>query len=660
MKKWTKIFGLLLIIMFLLAGTSLLWASPSEEPITILFTHDLHDNLLPFNQEKDGNIVSCGGYARLQTVIKQQRAQDSELVLLDGGDFSMGTLFQTIYSQQAPGIRLLGQMGYDATTLGNHEFDFRSDGLADSLNAAKASKERLPQLVAANISYPVDSQGKTIGADLQKLQQAMGEYGVKPYTIMERKGVRIGIFGIIGKDAASNAPKAGVTFADPIEQARSVVDKIKQQEKVDMIICLSHSGTVADRDESEDVILAQEVPEINVIISGHSHSTLEQPIIVGDTIICSAGEYGQNLGMITVEKRSADVWEKIHYRLIPINDGIAADSEISKRIDAFKTIVQNNYLDRLGMKFDEKLAYSPFSFASITKIGRQHAEQPLGNLISDAYIYAVKQAEGADYQPVDAAIVPNGTIRASFVKGDITVADAFNASSLGIGKDKKSGYPLISVYLTGKELKTACEVDGSIAPIMPAAQLYISGLTYTFNPHRLIFNKVTDAALQKPDGSRVEIDDNKLYRVVAGLYSAQMLSVVGDKSFGILSIVPKTKEGVPITDFEAEIITDSAGGSNGEIKEWAAIAKYLQSFKQVNGVPQVPDYYRQTQGRKIIDQNSSLGAIMFHPNKIALIIYSVIVVLILLFVLLVRFIFRHRRKKVSFEDSPSDSLSNKL
>jgi hypothetical protein len=107
---------------------------------------------------------------------------------------------------------------------------------------------------------------------------------------------------------------------------------------------------------------------------------------------------------------------------------------------------------------------------------------------------------------------------------------------------------------------------------------------------------VTDAALLRADGTRLEIEDNKLYRVVAGLYSAQMLSVVGDKSFGILSIVPKTREGQPIPDFEAQIITDAEGR---DIREWVARARYLQSFAiNQSGLPQVPAFLSQAQGRQ--------------------------------------------------------------
>jgi hypothetical protein len=151
----------------------------------------------------------------------------------------------------------------------------------------------------------------------------------------------------------------------------------------------------------------------------------------------------------------------------------------------------------------------------------------------------------------------------------------------------------------------------------------------------MIFNKVTDAAFLKPDGSRVKIDDHKLYRAVVGLYSAQMLSVVGEKSFGILSIVPKTREGVPITDYEAQIIKNQSGG---EIKEWEAIARYLQSFAKTapDGLPQVPAFYQQIQGRKIVNDDTSLKAVISQPNRIALIIYVMILLLLLLLMMLVR------------------------
>ncbi|SDX13235.1 bifunctional metallophosphatase/5'-nucleotidase [Tepidimicrobium xylanilyticum] len=640
MKRNIKVLLILMILLIAMAIPHKTFVEEGKNSLTILFTHDLHDHYYPFQVEEKGQIKTLGGYARLYSVIKSEREKDPNLLLIDGGDFSMGTLFQTIFSTDSPALRIMGKMGYDVTTFGNHEFDFRAEGLAESLMAAKNSRDPLPEIVASNIFFPEDDN-ELLSPELEKLKKSMVEYGVKDYVIIERKGFKIGIFGLMGKEADSNAPMAGVEFTDQIKAAKNMVNILKDEENVDLIICLSHSGTSSDKSKSEDEILAKEIPDIDVIISAHTHTTLHEPIIVGNTIIASCGQYGENLGIINISPGQDNKWHLKDYRLEPITDSIPMDETISEEIEYYKSIVQDKYLDRFNLTFDEVLAYSPFSFTPLGKLGSEHGEDILGNLISDSYIYAVKKAEGENYEPIAVAIVPNGTIRGSFVKGYITVDHVFTVSSLGIGADKVSGYPLISVYLTGKELKTVAEVDASIAPIMSVAQLYTSGLNYTFNPNRLIFNKVTDVYLEREDGSREEIEDDKLYRVVAGLYSAQMLSIVGDKSFGLLSIVPKTKDGVPIEDFEAHIIYDSGH----EIKEWLALAEYLKSFDKENGIPQVPEYYSQKQGRKIVDDDPSIIARIKNPNRIALILYSIILIILTLIALLIRIIIRRRKKK---------------
>lgn len=638
-----KNFRILLIVLILVMGFMIVpqksYLEEVDQSITILFTHDMHDHLYPFEIEEDGEIKILGGYARLYSAIDKEKEKNPNTLLVDAGDFSMGTLFQTVFSSHASGLRIMGQMGYDVVTLGNHEFDFRAEGLADSLKVAKDSGEVLPKMVASNVHFPVDDNGE-LTPTLKKLKDAMDYYGVKNHILIERNGIKIGIFGLMGKEAASNAPMSEVEFTDPIQSAKDTVGVLKEEEKADLIICLSHSGTWEDKSKSEDEILAKEVPDIDIIISGHTHTTHPEPIIVGNTIIGSSGRYGENLGILKIAKDENKNWMVKDYRLEPIGGYLTSNPEITETIDFYKGRVQAEYLTRFNMVFDEVVAYTPFNFTSYGILGKDHDEDILGNLISDSYIYAVKEAEGENYEPIAVSVVPTGTIRGSFIKGNITVSDVFNVSSLGIGPDKVSGYPLISVYLTGKELKTVAEVDASISPIMSVAQLYTSGLNFTFNPNRLIFNKVTDVYLEKEDGSREEIRDEELYRVVAGLYSAQMLSIVGDKSFGLLSIVPKTKEGIPITDYEAQIIYDDGH----EIKEWLAIAEYLKSFETEDGIPQVPQYYSQKQGRKIVDDNPNLFARLKKPNKIALVLYGVILIILVLIILIIRIIIRRRKK----------------
>lgn len=616
--------------------------SQASNNVTILFTHDMHDHLESFSEEKDQKILNLGGYARMKTAIDEEKKENPGALLLDAGDYSMGTLFQTLYTTDSLELRIMGQMGYDVTTFGNHEYDFKAEGLAESLNSAKNSGDKLPQIVQCNVAFPKDKNGKLSGP-LADLKQAMNNYGVKDYTILTRQGFKIGVFGLIGENAASDSPLAGVEFTDQIENAKRVVDILKNKEKVDLIICLSHSGTSTDKSKSEDEILAKKVPDINVIISGHTHSTLDKPIMVGSTIIGSCGEYGENLGVINITKSSKDGWKLNNYKLQQIDERYEENPQIKSTIAGFKSKVQEEYLNKYNLKFDQVLASTTFNFVPISDLEKKHGEDPLGNLISDSYIYAVKKAEGSSYDKIAVAAIPAGIIRASFVKGNITVADAFSASALGLGKDNMSGYPLISVYLTGKELRTLCEVDASISPLMPDIQLYMSGISYTFNPNRLIFNKVTKDNLINENGAAEKIDDKKLYRVVADLYSGQMLSIVGKQSHGILSLEPKTKDGTKITDFNKQIIYDN----NNELKGWQAIAEYTESFDKVNGISQVPDYYKITHGRKIANDTHNIISLVSNPNGFAVAVCLVVTILLALIILIIiRITTRKKRKAV--------------
>lgn len=632
MKKTMK-FLLSLVLtmtMFLPANANTI----KNDKLTILFTHDMHDNLESYSVEVDKKIQSRGGFARLYTAILEERSLDPQLLLVDAGDYSMGTLFQTIFTSKAPTLRLMGKMGYDATTLGNHEFDFRPQGLAQSLRAAKDSGDPLPEIVASNTSFPTDSD-----AELKDLQQAFKEYGIKDYHIVNKNGIKIGLFGLMGYEADSNAPMARVVFDDMLEESKRVVKILKEEEKVDMVIALSHSGTDGDEGESEDEILAKEVLGIDVIISGHSHTTLNNPIQINDTLIVSAGRYAENLGKLIVAKDD-NKWTLEEYTLKTIDSSYQDHQELVSIIEDYKKDIDEEYLSLYNLSYDQVVAHAPFNFTPAAKLGKKQQEEPLANMIGDAYIYAVKEAEKANYKDIDIAVVPKGIIRDSIVAGDLTVKDIFNITPLGVGKDKISGYPLLDVYLTGKELQTAAEVDASIQPLMSAAQLYITGLQYHFNPNRLIFNKVTQVNLVQND-KIVDLENDKLYRVVANLYTAQMLNIVGDKSMGLLSIVPKDENGNVVENFEDRIIYSG----DQEVKEWVAVTNYIQSFDKKDGVAQIDERYANFEGRKIVNDNKDLKSRIEKPNLIALAIYLIILVIITLILILIRFILRKVRKR---------------
>ena len=642
-----KILSMILIIAILLLPVMdvPVEAADSTKQIDVLFTHDTHSHLDSFSTIVNGEQKEVGGFAKIKTLINEKKKENPDTLVLDGGDFSMGTLIQTVYDTEAAELRMLGYLGYDVTTLGNHEYDYRSAGLANMLNAAVNSGETLPEIVVCNVDW--DAMEKDGLSDGQKqIQSAFETYGVKDYAMVQKGDVKIAVVGVFGKDALECAPTCELSFKDPVEAVKQTVEEIRKNEDADMIACVSHSGTWEDESKSEDELLAKAVPELDLIISGHTHSELTEAIQHGNTYIVSCGEYGRNLGSLSMTQKQDGRWDLTFYDLIPVSEDIKPDEATQKRIDELMDKVDTNYLADFGYTRKEVLAQNDVEFNSLEEMETKHEELNLGDIMSDAYVYAVENSEYYDGDPVDVAVVPSGTVRDTYTKGDITVEDVYNSFSLGIGRDGVAGYPLINAYLTGKELKLVAEVDASVSDFMTTARLYCSGLNFTYNPHRMILNKVTDCYLTRTDGERTEIQDDKLYHVVTDLYTGQMLGSVMKMSYGLLSLEPKDKDGKPIENLEDQAIMEG----DRELKAWDAIARYMQSFDDTDGdgIANVSEYYATTHGRKVVDDSKNIISLIKNPNKFTAIIVSVtliIIVMIVLVTVLIRKVVRKIRKK---------------
>lgn len=600
--------------------------------VDILFTHDTHSHLNSFLTVQDEQSVTLGGFAHIKALINQAKENNPDTLYVDAGDFSMGTLVQTIFDTEAPELRMLGSLGCEVTTLGNHEFDYRSGGLASALKAAAASNDPVPAMVLCNIDWEtMEAEGLT--EEQQLLKDAFEVYGMKDYVVLTKGDVKIAVLGIFGEDSLSCAPTCVLKFKNASVAAAATVKEIKEKEDVDMIVCVSHSGTNEKINKSEDEILAKAVPEIDLIISGHTHTTLMQPIVHGNTYIVSCGEYGKNLGTLSMTQLSDGRWTMNSYALIPITEDIPSDSDTQDKIDSFMDAVDSTYLSQFGYTRDHVLAQNTVTFSPSSDLYYIHTEHNLGNILADSFNYTVENADDFDGHPVDVAIVPSGCVRDTYAIGDITVEDVFNSYSLGIGLDGVPGYPLISMYLTGAELKIGAEIDASVSDFMRSARLYMNGINFSYNPHRLILNKVTDCYLTDDEGNRVEIQDDKLYRVVCDLYSGQMLGAVTDVSYGILSIQPKFADGTPIENIEDAIILNNGQ----EIKAWAAIAAYLESLEDTNGdgIADVPEYYASPLNRKVVEDSTAISDLIKKPNKYAVIIITVSIIMIVVVVLLI-------------------------
>ena len=618
-----RILSMILILSTVLSLSVAVFAEDKEQ-VTVLFTHDLHSHFLPSVKEGGGEF---GGFARLMTVIKEQKALNPNAILVDGGDFSMGSLFQTAYATSALELRLMGAMGYDATTFGNHEFDYLPEGLASMLRAAKASGEYTPPIVNANYLLPQGEQGD--------LASALEEYGVKEYIILERGGIYYVLFGIFGYDADSCAPNSGMELKNPAEVAQSIVDTAVAECEREygvhpLVVCLSHSGTSGGT--GEDYELAEAVNGIDLIVSGHTHTTLEKAIEINDTYIVSAGEYGKNLGVVDLTYGKHGEVSLADYRLIPIDETVAEDETIATLVDTFKTNVETEYLSNYNVSFDEVLTVNPYDFEKVKDVYATQHESTLANIFSDAYKKAAEDALGEE---VDVALTAAGVIRESLPKGNVTTSDVFNAASLGVGTEGE----LVRVYITGQDLMNALEVDASVQPLMSSAQLFFSGIEYSFNTNRMIFNKVDYAMLRNNDGSLEEIQKDKLYSVVTGMYCGQMLGAVESTSMGLIGITPRDQEGNPIavSDLVNYVIKD---GNNVPVKEWYAIASYL---KDMGG--EMDPHYAQTDGRKVVYSSLNPVKLLRNANKFTFILLAVLAVLILIVVLIVRRIRRKLQKK---------------
>ena len=638
MKKYRQWILLLvaMVMMPLFSSVSIAAKTEQTKTMDIMFLHDLHSHLESFATVENGETRVLGGIPQIKTLVEEQRAKNPDTLVVDAGDFAMGTLIQAVYETEAAELKMLGDIYCEVTTLGNHEFDYKGTGLANMMSTAAAAEEAVPAMVLCNVDWEaMEAAGLT--ENQQKLKAAFEAYGVQDYVVLEKGDVQVAVMGVFGVDALACVANCDLVFENPVEAAKETVAAIEKNEAVDMIICVSHSGTWSNPDKSEDELLAKAVPEIDLIVSGHTHTKLSEPIVHGNTYIVSCGEYGKRIGSLSMEQTAEGVWSMSRYELLEVTPEIPANAETEAKIEALMDSVDKDYLGQFGYERKQVLAQNDIVFSTVEQLGSQHIEHNLGNLIADAYKYAVESAPDFDGNPVALTVAPSGTIRGTYAIGDITVADVYNSYSLGIGEDGVPGYPLLSVYLTGEELKLVAEIDASISDFMTTARLYNAGLYFNFNPNRLILNRVTDCYLVGDAGERMEIEDDKLYRVVSDMYSGHMLGGVTDLSYGLLSLELKHADGTPVKNIEDAIIYVEGQ----ELKAWTAIASYMETFEDTDGdgIGNVPAFYGEMQGRKVVEDSKNILELIKNPNKYTAMIVGVVlvvVVLLLLIILLVK------------------------
>jgi len=573
---------------------------------TILHTNDIHSNLIGVGPASDytpatlNDDRTIGGIERIATLVaerKRAREGDGPVLMLDIGDASIGTPFGGAFQQTGAELQCLSLVGCDATTFGNHDFDFGPGALASAVGAARKAG-RVPPILAANTNFDADDAG------LGGLKE-LGRAGtIRSHLVIERGDIRFGLFGMMGVGSIQFTINPGaLTFPDPIETAREMVKRLRA-EGADVIICMSHGGVQEPQrgpiTEGDDVTLARAVPEIDVIIGGHTHTFMRTPVVVNGTPIVQAGCYGQAVGELVIRMEGRDR-TVVSYTLHPVDDTIMGDPRLTKEMDVFKAETSRIVFAPRGLRLDEPLAAIDRDWSNT--FFDLDASRPLGNLTADA----VRYATGADV-----ALTAAGMVRAGLMKGTSgvqTAYDVFLIAPLGIGvADQSAGGSLVRAYFTGREIKNCLEFFLPGDPSLPGQYFpRVSGMRFRYDLSRPKYDAVTQIELgDLASGYRIiDISEKAkdLYSVACNLYVGIILASIPKRTDGALPLVPKKKDGTPLQS-RAEALPAAQSGpyllppkgtidtdhvvpdpraASMEIKEWQALMNYLKSLPEKTG-----------------------------------------------------------------------------
>ena len=418
-------------------------AATAEYSLTILHTNDFHDRFEPISKydsgcsAEDNDAGECfGGVARMVTAVTEARARSNNVILVDGGDQFQGTLFYTYY-KGAMTAEFMNQLGYDAMTVGNHEFD---DG-----------PEVLRGLIDA-VDFPVLMSN----ADISGEELLSG--AIEKSTIIERGGERIGLIGLTPQNTNELAsPGPNVIFTAPAEAVQAEVDRL-EAEGVNKIIVLSHSGY------NVDIAIAQATTGVDVIVGGHSHTLLGDfedaagpyPTMVGDTAIVQARSYGKYLGELNVTFDDDGVITEASGAPVTIDGTVAEDAAAKDRV-AELAIPLEEIRNRVVAESADVLTGD----RAICRV----MECSMGNLIADAMLDRV-----AD-QGIVIALQNSGGIRADIDAGEVTMGEVLTVLPFQ--------NTLSTFQISGATLMEALENSASQIEDGSGRFLQVAGMTLT-------------------------------------------------------------------------------------------------------------------------------------------------------------------------------------
>jgi len=463
---------ILFLVISLLLFVGVADAQKGAKELTIIYTNDFHSAFDPVPAYWLEGSPKIGGAAQLATLANQVRARDKNTFFFDTGDMFTGQI--SFLTKGEALMEMMRPMQYDAMAIGNHEFDYGADNFEKQMN---------------RVNFPI------LGANI--FYKGTNNRYSRPYTIVERGGVRLGVIGIIGLDARSVALPSGITnldFYDPIPIVRELVQELRPQ--VDLIVVLAHQGKTGpmqtdaenrpdvQRDFDEDIRMATEVEGIDVLIGGHAHRGIEVPFVTPKTgtIIVQTYGFGTRLGYLKLKVNDGKITSHEGELIKVWSDQIEPDPAVSAKVEYYKNLVAS----KIGIYQGELKA----------RLVRDYLrESSLGNFITDVM---------REYSGAEVAITNAGGLRADLPEGRVTNGDIIDAFPFVNS--------LVVCKLTGVQLKEVIEQGLTLERGMVQA----SGLKAVYDISRPLGKRLVSLEI----GGQ-PVDDNRIYTVATNSFLAE-------------------------------------------------------------------------------------------------------------------------------------------
>jgi 2',3'-cyclic-nucleotide 2'-phosphodiesterase / 3'-nucleotidase / 5'-nucleotidase len=446
---------------------------------------------------------------RTVTALKDVRATYPGSLLLHAGDAFTGTLFFNEFQGKAD-LDMMNLMKFDAMTFGNHEFDLGSSAQGHQKLVDFIKGANFP-FVSANVDFSKDAKfdgifNDSIAADFENGEIFNG-------IIKEVNGEKVGIFGLTTEETVDISSPGSIAFENYIAEAEKAVKYLETQ-GVDRIVALTHIGYDDNAAIDNDLILAEKVEGIDVIVGGHSHTTLTKPTVVAKdatpTVIVQTGNSNSNLGVLNVDFDDNGIVTAHNGKLIAIDAKvIAADPEAVKILEPYKLQVDTVSKTEIGVSTPIALE-SPRTNGDNTKPSVRKNETILGNLITDGMLEKAKEFTGKN---VIMALQNGGGIRASIGEGPITVGEVITVLPFN--------NTLATMEVTGAELKAAFEISLSQYPAENGGFLHVAGGKVVYDMTKPAKQRIVSVSYLNEDGKYVEVQDGVKYTIATNAFTAK-------------------------------------------------------------------------------------------------------------------------------------------